>query len=332
MADPHVAKCCFASRQQLAVLFAMHRDYQLTRPGGPGSGLLAHRRVPLGSTDSSSSAASRRRMTFSGALIDPQIMRWSSQGGHRLSGLRGDVAASDCLSLKAVLRATIADYSLLVPMLEHEAVRRACRFALASFSMADRLPVAASYASIEAPLAVMLAEASVPGLASIGLGGGPEATLTGGSHHRPLPSSTSSRGLGTGSAAGDQPAPPLASRSGLCDPLVSARPRLKLMLHEAQSALWWLPGRLSELSACAMNVIQREIDLDDEVQAKRVQEEMGLIEVYQRAPAHQVSLGGGGFVSALEPRAGMPVQAMQRAAVSGSTRCRRPPSVEFLST
>jgi len=40
MADPHVAKCCFASRQQLAVLFAMHRDYQLTRPGGPGSGLL----------------------------------------------------------------------------------------------------------------------------------------------------------------------------------------------------------------------------------------------------------------------------------------------------
>ena len=283
LSNPRVVKCCFASRQQLAALFALHRDYlvKLSRQEATRLQLLPGDIGPVGSSSPSSArgdVGNGNGMAFSGALIDPQAMRWCrgfgggsfrEEGG--LAGIRGEE-----LSLKAAVRATIADYVLLVPMLEHDAVRRACRFALASFSMAERLPVTASYAAIEAPLALMLAEAAVPGLCP---------------------------GVRT---------PHLTSSPHA---LVACPRRVKLRLPEVQGALSWLSGRLSELSSCTETLLCRNVDLNDKGHVRRVQEEMGLLEVPHHMPSSWVSMDGGGMPSVFRAREGLPAQTRQRTEV-----------------
>ena len=123
LADPAVSKSLFASRQQLTWLFSMHRAWvrSVINPAQPCPSALR----------------------LAGALFDPQAMRWSRMGSAPVSCGGGgsgtiisaagaaDPATAALSSLKAVLSATIADYSLLVPMHANAAVRRACRFALA---------------------------------------------------------------------------------------------------------------------------------------------------------------------------------------------------------
>ena len=123
LADTQVAKCCFASRQQIGALMALYTEYVARQKRGPSPAPAAAEAV----ASAGGQIQLQRRLVVAGPLLDAQLMRWSSSSGCRVGSGGAGSAAGLGLGLKAVLRAAIAEYALLVPMHEHDAIRRACR-------------------------------------------------------------------------------------------------------------------------------------------------------------------------------------------------------------
>ena len=123
LADTQVAKCCFASRQQIGALMALYTEYVARQKRGPSPAPAAAEAV----ASAGGQIQLQRRLVVAGPLLDAQLMRWSSSSGCRGGSSGAGSAAGLGLGLKAVLRAAIAEYALLVPMHEHDAIRRACR-------------------------------------------------------------------------------------------------------------------------------------------------------------------------------------------------------------
>ena len=123
LADKQVAKCCFASRQQIGALMALYTEYIARQQRGSFPAAAAAEAV----ASAGDQIQLQRRLVIAGPLLDAQVMRWSSSSGCRVGSGGAGPAEGLGLGLKAVLRAAIAEYALLVPMHEHDAIRRACR-------------------------------------------------------------------------------------------------------------------------------------------------------------------------------------------------------------
>ena len=123
LADTQVAKCCFASRQQIGALMALYTEYIARQQHWSSPAAAAAEAV----ASAGGQIQLQRRLVLAGPLLDAQVMRWSSSSGCRGGSVGAGPAAGLGLGLKAVLRAAIAEYALLVPMHEHNAIRRACR-------------------------------------------------------------------------------------------------------------------------------------------------------------------------------------------------------------
>ena len=172
------------------------------------------------------------------------------------------------------------------------------RFALASFSLADRLPASAVYEGVEAPLSLMLAAAS-------------EASMTRTAAQRPA---ATTKGTGAVTAA-----VPHAAASRVRELLWTDR--MQLRAADMLSTRGWLSLRITELAMCIGKVVSRPAaDLAVDSELRWIWQEAGLVEGDAAKSMEADAEGGRSAIAplALHARPGLPKGASQRAEVSQS--------------
>ena len=172
------------------------------------------------------------------------------------------------------------------------------RFALASFSLADRLPASAVYEGVEAPLSLMLAAAS-------------EASMTRTAAPRPAAA------MGPGAVAAA-----LSHAASRAEELLCTG-RMQLRAADMRITRGWLSGRISELAMCIGKVVSRPaVDLAVDSELRRISQEAGFVEEAAAKSMEADAVGGRSAIAplTLHARPGLPKGASQRAEVSTPSR------------